>query len=197
MQKVLFIHIPKTAGSSLNRTPILSKVDKKIHPFRTTIVDKIKEIEAEDYFKFCFVRNPYARFYSLYNYFYKMSESHPFHKYNGQICEVVQRYNTFEEFALAFPTLRIKNNFHFYPQSKYTFQEGNKVVDYIGRVETFKSSIDALCEILGLDSNFEIPHANQSTTGIWKDNYTTKSLQIVNEYYDDDFNFLSYEKLTS
>jgi len=193
--QVLFIHIPKTAGSSINSSPLMSKVDKKIHPFRTTINDKIIEIGAEDFFKFCFVRNPYARFYSLYNYFYHMNAEHIFYKYNGHICEVVQRFRTFSDFVHNFKELRIRNNFHFYPQSDYVYCEGELVADFIGKVENIDHDINDLAKLLDLAVNIELSEVNVSTKkDAYKQAYTEQLKMIVQDIYGRDFDNFGYDR---
>lgn len=191
-KKVLFIHIPKTAGSSLNRTPIASKVDKKIHPFKTTIMDRIIELGAEDYFKFCFIRNPYSRFYSLYSYFQKMDKNHQFYKYNVRICEVMQKFTSFDEFSEAFLELRMKNNFHFYPQSRYVYCDGIKIADFVGKMENMADDVFKLAETIGVRTNFTIPHANKSTDGMYEKHFSKNSKNIVEKFYAEDLDNFDY-----
>ena len=125
--KALFLHIPKTAGSSLLSSELGEKIDKRIHSFVGTIEEQLEKTETQDYFKFCFTRNPWDRFSSLYHYFYNMTEEHMFYKYNPSIIKLVRRYDTFEKFCLAYPELNIKN-FHFYSQTKYMYVGDKNIV---------------------------------------------------------------------
>ncbi|CAB9495509.1 sulfotransferase family 2 domain-containing protein [Alteromonas macleodii] len=185
--KLLFIHIPKTAGSSLNRTPIVQAASKKIHPFNGLIEDKITEIGAVEYFKFGFVRNPWARFFSLYNYFYKMDENHIHYKYNAHIVKVVKKFDCFSDFCRDFPSLRLRNNFHFYPQSRYVFdRKGKQILDYLGHVENLAYCVQELCETLGLKSDFQIPHVNKSTSDDYRLFYTAEDIKLIEEYFSED-----------
>ena len=124
-QELLFLHTPKVAGSSMNATPLAKKVKYKIHSFKGDVYDKVQELGAEDSFKYGFVRNPYSRFVSLYNYFFKMDEKHPFYRYNGPIVNVVRKYENINDFCEAFETLRLKGNFHFRPQVGYFVSENS------------------------------------------------------------------------
>jgi hypothetical protein len=87
INKVLFLHIPKTAGSSLISSEIGQRMDKRIHSFIGELKDTMTEMDVNSYYKFCFTRNPWDRFSSLYHYFYNMTESHMFYKYNPSIIK--------------------------------------------------------------------------------------------------------------
>lgn len=66
--KCIFIHIPKTAGTSV--TKALFDTDPLHIPLsRFALFDKNK---FERYFKFCFVRNSWARIFSEYNHIYRL-----------------------------------------------------------------------------------------------------------------------------
>lgn len=96
-KKIIFIHIPKNAGTYVeryfnleNNNDATSLYYKKYYPY-----------EWKNYKKFCIVRNPITRFISTYNYFMmenKIKEyNHPFWKFNKTKIEVIQdvRLNDF------------------------------------------------------------------------------------------------------
>ena len=62
--KVIFIHVPKTAGSSIREAVGI----KNSHTSLINVKKNITEKQFDDYFKFSVVRNPWARLYSYYNY---------------------------------------------------------------------------------------------------------------------------------
>ncbi|WOD06176.1 sulfotransferase family 2 domain-containing protein [Marinomonas sp. GJ51-6] len=192
-KKILFLHTPKVAGSSMNASPLAKRVDYKIHSFKGDIFDKVKELGAESAFKYGFVRDPFSRFVSLYNYFYKMTEEHPFHRYNAPIVNVVRQYHDINAFCEAFESLRLKGNFHFRPQVGYFTSENDEYeVDFIGKYENLQSDFNQLCELLAIDQ-FELPVANSS--GRVKDFmqlFTHESQKVIESFYRDDFNFFNY-----
>lgn len=192
-QELLFLHTPKVAGSSMNATPLAKKVKYKIHSFKGDVYDKVQELGAENSFKYGFVRNPYSRFVSLYNYFTKMNEQHPFYKYNAPIVKVVHRYDSLNAFCEAFEELRLKGNFHFRPQVMYFTSEHEQYkVDFTGKYENLQSDFNALCEKVGLDT-FELPVANSS--GQVQDYmalYSDESKKVIENFYKDDFDFFNY-----
>lgn len=192
MKKKLFLHIPKTAGSSLLSSELGGCIDKRIHSFVGTLEEQIIKMNAEDYFKFCFTRNPWDRFSSLYHYFYYMTEEHMFYKYNPSIIKLVRKYKTFEEFCLAFPGLNIKN-FHFYPQTKYMLVGGRNIVDFVGKMENIDSDMAQLCEILNIAIKKPLPHSNKSKSSNYRDLYTEEMKAIVQKEYSQDIELLGYE----
>jgi hypothetical protein len=63
MKQFLYVHIPKTAGTSVSSSGILSGFGSRGHSLARQIND------IDEYFSFCFIRNPYSRFLSGYNYY--------------------------------------------------------------------------------------------------------------------------------
>jgi len=192
MKKNLFLHIPKTAGSSLLSSEVGNKIDYRIHSFIGCISEQINKLNAQDSFKFCITRNPWDRFFSLYQYFYNMREDHMFYKYNPSIIKVVRRYDTFEKFCCAFPELEIKN-FHFYPQSKYIFLDDLIIPDYIGKIETISEDINELAEMMNVKLTREFPHSNKSNQLNYRTQYNQKTKNMIAEVYKMDVERLGYD----
>lgn len=193
-QEILFLHTPKVAGSSINTTPLAKSIKYKVHSFKGDVYQKIKEIGAENTFSFGFVRNPYSRFVSLYNYFYKMDENHMFYKYNAPIVNVIRKYPTFNDFCLAFESLRLKGNFHFRPQAGYFESEvPSYSVDFIGKYESLQADYDALCELLNIEK-FALPTVNSSgKVTNFMELYSDDAKNIVQDFYERDFVLFDYD----
>jgi hypothetical protein len=192
-REILFLHTPKVAGSSMNASPLAKKVKYKIHSFKGDVYDKVNELGAENAFAYGFVRNPYSRFVSLYNYFYKMTEDHPFHRYNAPIVKVVHQYDDINAFCEAFESLRLKGNFHFRPQVGYFISANeNYKADFIGKYENLQSDFNDLCLMLGLDK-FQLPVANSSgRVQDYMKLYTEESKKVIESFYKADFEFFNY-----
>ena len=62
----IFIHIPKTAGTSIES--VFGKCRAKHKTIKKTLRDIPQGKTHEDYFKFTFIRNPWDRIVSLYEY---------------------------------------------------------------------------------------------------------------------------------
>ena len=83
--KFIYTRIPKTASTSI--CCVLRKIKgKKTHGGHYHILDNISE-KTKDYFKFTFVRNPWARCVS--RYFYQMSYK-PYLEKNSTFSEFVK-----------------------------------------------------------------------------------------------------------
>ena len=78
--KFMFVHIQKTAGSSVG--DVLSSIDgtKNIY-YSHSFISTINVNEYNGYFKFCFVRNPWDRLYSWYKMMIKKKIHNDYSKY--------------------------------------------------------------------------------------------------------------------
>ena len=165
--KCIFIHIPKTAGTSIrdflgNKELIdpedhfsnfLQLGDKKFnppppHPRAVDFLDY--ELVTKDifysYFKFAFVRNPWDRIVSEYKY-----RRHS-NKYS------------FKTFLFHhFPEPSWSDDYcHVLPQYDFLYdKEGNLLVDFVGRYENIKHDFKKVCEKVGI-SNTDLPIKNKS-----------------------------------
>jgi hypothetical protein len=192
---LLFLHVPKVAGSSMNATPLAKSVKFKIHSFKGDIFEKIGELGCRDFFKYGFVRNPYSRFNSLYNYFRNMSEQHVFYKFNVAIIRVVREYEDINDFCANFNKLQLRNNFHFRPQIAY-FKSvcPDYQVDFIGKYENLQKDFDMLCDTVGV-GRCVLPIANSSgVSNKMLVNYSRESENIIREFYQEDFSYFGYEE---
>jgi len=207
--KTIFIHIPKTAGQSVElaylqdlgldwqtRAPLLLRSNEihNIGPPRLahlTCKDYIKYhyISQEilsTYFTFSFVRNPYTRAISFYKYSSKQDKS-----LNEFIC-------------VDLPRLHQEQNWFFQAQTRFICDANHKLmVNYLGKFETIESNFATIASRSGLQSN-KLPRRNVSkvknkgmiTLRDPIDNFNQTSLDIINEIYKDDFhNFYPKEKI--
>lgn len=131
-KKVIFIHIPKTAGTSIKHG--LNITDRSVGYHADAY--KVKTYYSgkwDSYFKFSFVRNPFDRVYSIFSY-YKMG-----HKVTSVRPNVIPE--TFEEFVLELPKYLDVLGLGF-NQCDYI---GNEM-DYIGKVETIDEDFKEICK---------------------------------------------------
>jgi len=165
--KCIFIHIPKSAGTSikslLGKKEItkLSKDhinpfflgDKKFEPpaphLRAIDYLKYKYVTKEifdKYFKFAFVRNPWDRLVSEYKF-----RHHP-------------RKCNFKTYLFHhFPTPSWSDEYcHILPQYDFLYDNNdNLLVDFVGRYENLKQDFNKVCDILGI-SERNLSHENKS-----------------------------------
>jgi hypothetical protein len=167
--RCLFVHIPKTAGVSIERVflrlmglswetraPLLLRpnADPRRGPPRLAHLTAAEYVTCgyltagsfASHFKFAFVRDPWDRIVSEYKY-RRYSERIEFKRY------------LFEHFPAPGWTDTYR---HVMPQYDFLFdQEGRLLVDFVGRFERLQADFDVVCTRLGL-SRTEVPHANRS-----------------------------------
>lgn len=195
-----FIHIPKTAGTSINRAlneyddrPLLLKfLNNKVvnmipslrnmNPLRyhTTAAD-LESIIGTDLFNslfsFAFVRNPWDWNVSRYHYI-SQSFHHP-------KCKIVRKM-TFEQFLRW-----IVNNSHATQKSFITDMEGNIIIDFVGKFENIKEDFAYICERLGIDE--ELPHRNPSDHQHYRQYYNERTASFVEYHFKEDIRLFDYE----
>lgn len=188
--KVIFIHVPKTGGNSIKQafnmtghfhSPVSKLGDWGISPETQT-----------KYTKLAFVRNPWDRLVSCYEYFRSggMQNKHDLHIKNNYI----NGHDTFESFVLKSPLLNGNvewwERMHFEPQAYYI----DRPVDYIGKFENiendfkeFRKRINAPC--------VNLPHINKTPSDRKKyiEYYNTHTVDHVYKLYEKDINTYNYE----
>lgn len=168
----LFVHVPKAAGRSIEAF-FMQRLgmdrDNDADRQRLLIIDnpdpdrgteKLAHLSAAEYlecgyltqqefssfFKFAFVRNPWARLVSEYryrNYF---------------------RHRNFKDFIMHKlpPPGRDDKYRHVMPQTDMLYDsEGRLMVDFVGKFENLQADFDQVCARLGFDS-CKLPHVNSS-----------------------------------
>ena len=208
---VLFVWIPKAAGSSIYRAlknsrykcrRLLNKEkDGIIHfpytdfdnkgavTFAHTSIDALfdKDIIHKDFFenafKFCFVRNPWDRLVSLF--FYR-----EFHK----------KYDSFQQFCLDFKDKEIEPiglynsrlNSQFNDQLSWIIgKNGRLLVDFIGRYERLEDDFRKICRIISIRKS--LPHRNATRHAHYREYYNAESIEIVRKRYSRDIEYFGYD----
>jgi len=210
-KSVLFVWLPKTAGSSIYHalrktrcecrklintekngvieSPYSDFDNKGAVTFSHTSIDALlqngiihKEF-FENSFKFCFVRNPWDRLVSLF--FYR--------KLNN-------KYKDFKEFCLDFKDWEIEPiglynsrlNSQFNDQVSWLIDEkGRLLVDFIGRFERLEEDFSKICHILRVRNT--LPHRNRSNHSAYREYYDGTSIEIVRNKYIRDVEFFGYD----
>lgn len=173
LHKTIFVHVPKVAGQSIEhmflqelgldwdqRASLLlrKKLMNEEGPERLahltakeyTSLGYIEPQKFNTYFKFSFVRNPYKRVLSFYN----------FLGYSRVIS-----LKTFIEKVI--PKKIEERDFFFLSQYEYLYDDnGTLLVDYVGKLESIKTDIKSVILRTGL-KNASLPHVNKSK-GEWK-----------------------------
>jgi hypothetical protein len=208
---VLFIWIPKVAGSSIYRSlresrcgcrrflnrekqgkvegPYTDFDNRGAVTFGHASVDVLLEhgIVSADYFerafKFCFVRNPWDRLVSLFHY-----------------RRLDEKYGDFERFCLEFQDQDVEpvglfnseHNSQFNDQASWIVgRDGRWLVDFVGRYERLSEDFERICRILGIRTR--LPHRNRADRSHYREYYTPRTVEIVRRKYARDIELFGYD----
>jgi hypothetical protein len=177
-QKLLFVHVPKTGGVSVEKALEREVPDiQSSNPARHLGLKRIYNMypETRKYWSFGFVRNPWRRMVSWYEMIVaaqasaeagdpraaKMMSINP-------IWAGVAALPDFEAFIMQgteqFAWLRR-------PQIAWLTTRAGRRVDFIGRTENFAHDLCVVLERIGA-TDFAVPHCNTRSYGDWRAQYT-------------------------
>lgn len=203
-KKFIFIHIYKVAGISIRKVlqpydNLSSKdfpwymnlkfdIGQRYQLFSDWAINHIRAKELQkylpveifnNYFKFCFVRNPWDWQVSLYHFMLQYKD-HPQHN-------LISNMKTFDEYI----EWRINNDFEL--QKNFIYNDNDEIlVDYVGRFESLQEDFDEICLRLEIPT-VELPFANRSNHKHYKEYYNKYTINLVAEAFKDDIELLHYD----
>lgn len=200
--KCIFIHIPRVAGSSIEKW-IYGKDWWSVRPAtKHLLASQAKERYTEyweEYFTFAFVRNPWDRvvsglkFPGYFGIHYRKNSTHPF----NQWLEFDQYQETFgEEVVLEYD--------HRYYRRENLISEkhepgqiyGNILderLDFIGRFENLKEDCELLREILRIESQMDVHIEKSRRSADYREYFNQKAIERVGKLYQKDIERFNYE----
>ena len=187
-KKLIFIHIPKTAGISLVKA-FFGEVTLEGHR-SLWFYKQVFKSDFKEYFTFTIVRNPWDRLYSA----YKFLEKGGMNIHDKNAFEThLSIYRDFEDFVLNGLNKKITQEImHLIPQHEFVCDKNGKIiVDHIGRFENLNKSIEKINDIL--KSDFKLEHHNKTDKKDYKDIYTTKMIEKVHQIYQKDIDIFEYK----
>jgi hypothetical protein len=205
-KKFLFIHIQKTAGSSLR-----SVMSEGIPDLRTMLgthdtardaLAYMGEIEFSSYFTAAFVRNPWDRLVSWYTMIAQAKpRGHLLRRLLGSAEPRLWTYvrdnsTNFEEF-LRRCTAEIEDrdgrkSFCRNQIEYLTDEHGRRIVDFVGRYENLEADAGRLFDRLGL-TDMVLPRINPSRHRHYSEYYSSDLAALVRERYRSDIEAFGYE----
>ena len=175
---VLFVHIPKTAGSSISKILNEKNLDnwKREWPRHHDPYSYLKEANLIDgsVFSFAVVRNPYTRTYSCYKQYNKTNQTNiSFSEYLNNIKQ--------GKISPISPLLHI-------PQSFYVIDQDIIQVDRIYKFENLKELEEELEWTLGFYN------VGNYVVESYIEDYTDDAIEMVQNFYSSDFINFAYSK---
>lgn len=191
--KSIFIHIPKAGGISIIKSLYGEEANGFGHPTYERFLRMYGKKQYESYFKFTFVRNPWDRLLSAYNFLKKGGMNHLDKQFSD---DVLKNYNSFESFVMdGINETNIEKWVHFIPQYRYIYDaKMNLVVDYVGRFENFEADFEHIRSML--QQGTPLQHRNktgESKEETYREAYTPEMVQKVAKLYQNDIRLLGYE----
>lgn len=202
-RKIIFIHIPKAGGSSIEKALGLYGADNRgnnapdpdilygvengralQHLTALEIKSRIPPDIWEKYFKFSFVRNPFARLVSEYSW---RSE-----KLKKNKLPDISFSEFIDQFLLPAMDGADKDVLadHFKPQTEFIFNRNNLLVDFVGRLENFSEDFQILCGKIGI--KIRPPHINKTKHRDYREYYDPETRKSVSKIYQKDLEKLNY-----
>lgn len=179
----VFIHIPKTGGTSI--VSIFGEAFQK-HNTAREVIDIIGRKRWDEVYKFSVVRNPWDRAHSYYKFRVKLNQqkmrTRPISFKDYVAC-------TYGEPKDPFYYYRAKN---FMPQVDWLKDEHGVIdMDRIIRFENLQEGFREVAEELGIPS--ELPHINKTKETNYRDFYDDETRRIIGEWHAEDIEYFGYE----
>ena len=203
----IFIHIPKTGGSSVHQTLIKKLQPEHVQSGHYKLIVARKHLKAKmlkpyinKYFTFCFVRNPWSRFISAYNYLLNggSDNEHPITGFDKRDRDkFISPHKTFNDFILdnscsgkIYTDLMTQQ--HFMPQYKYILDSNDNInIDFIGKFENLHEDFNIICNRIGIKTP-ELQHLNNRPHDQYQLYYTDKTADIIYNTYKEDIDYFDY-----
>ena len=182
--KFLFIAVPKTASGTARKIfedlydvhSTGGDVESKNYYHHRTANDMKQHFgemnwNYDKYFKFTFVRNPWSRTVSLWAY------------KTGKECSFKYFLNK-----------NVVNSRKIDYTNYYCDENGNNLVDFIGKLENFQEDINTVCDKIGIPHR-PLPkkHSHKTKHKHYTEYYDEETREIVAEKYAKDIEYFGYE----
>ena len=208
--KFLFIHIPKTGGSTIKNSLIcensnnqytsLRQVIEKSQPEKLITIDNedriinthnsiyqiSRSVRIDNYFKFAFVRNPWDRIVSHYHYlvqYWDLSKSHPLTFMDWVLNSKSKKGRSFLDSRFA----RI---------TQFSFVSDGRtkelLLDFVGKFENLQQDFDKVCKIIDIPSQ-KLNTINTSRHEHYTEYYNEDTKNIIGHHFRKDVKHFGYK----
>jgi hypothetical protein len=192
----IFVHIPKAAGVSIAKGLFdnLAGGHATINDYQIIFSKK----QFDSYFKFTFVRNPWDRAYSAYNFLCKGGFND---KDKAWASKYLSDCHSFEDFIVNYlPKEQIMQSIHFKPQSDFICTNNGQSlnIDFIGFFENIADDYNLISNsMLNTTSIKPKTLKQENRTDInnkksYINAYTKETESIIAKLYNSDIELLGY-----
>ena len=188
--RVVFIHVPKNAGTSLYETFGMDVPDNTHCPVTGYLASDAARFH--DSYSFGFVRNPWDRIVSAFQYLKHQPISDDDKRWATQ---TLAPFETFEDFMVAMERRSFRNRVvgwrHFKPQWHFlTDWSGRNAVNYIGRFETLAKDVDIIGDAIGVTPQLTLKNSTERKP--YFNYYSPQSRRLVAKIYAKDITRYNY-----
>lgn len=188
--KFLFVHIGKTGGRSLSTAleeadPLAKNIRELNHGTFLEIRSHIGKEKWNSFFKFSFVRNPYDRTVSLYEFLkqYKSGQAPCYSAYKNYSFDMFLEHIEHETFP---------ERMHFEPQHKFIAESGKIQVDFVGRYENINKDCERVFDLLKLEKR-PLPHIYKTDRKHYRSYYSKHAKAQIEKIFGEDLKLFQYE----
>lgn len=203
-KKFIFVHIPKNAGNTVRQSilnlpnddvKLVSHVENGVE-YRSIVnehltydeyLKKYSTYNPENFFSFCFIRNPYIRFISIFNYLADERFLNSGSYVRKKTAELFLNFKNPLD-TLIFLTTNVDNEFfrdrHGYSQVDYI--GSTKKIDFIGVVENFNTDMGTILNTIKLNPVENFSNLNMSSGNFLELLTDNSYINLVNKIYGRD-----------
>jgi len=187
--RCIFVHIPKAAGVSVAMALFgnLAGGHDDARDYR-----KVFGRDFWRYFKFTFVRNPYTRLVSAYEFLRR--GGHPAWRTDQRFRDdVLSEYADFPDFVLRWLKPGTDWPEHFRAQHEFVELGGRLVMDFVGRIENIEADFATVSDRLGIQARLQRLNPTAEKHGTLREYYSSDAVERrVREVYARDFELFGY-----
>lgn len=204
--KFVFVHIPKTAGSSIQVTLEKNTDCKKLKggfldselktcPFCPPPWCEMHRPfyllneEIKKYYSFGFVRNPWDLMVSSFHWWLKSKRPNWVRSGMQNLLKEVNFDNFIRSDMKHFLNQMDHKN---YGQMFWLIDKGIVGVNFIGRFENLQEDFNTACDKIGIPRH-ELPHANKSKHKHYTEYYDDETREIIAKKFAKDIEYFGYE----
>jgi hypothetical protein len=183
----LYIHIPKAGGRTIQHSQIID-LKWEGHKFA-------KDYNLNIVYSFTFLRNPYERMFSAWNYCMYNNDT------TGTAVKnkIRKQYNTFEHFIKNIQeSKQIQPLLFTYTMCDFICdKDGNVIIDYVGDITKMESQFYEIQTINPYHKEtlqFPEKRVNVTEHDDWRLHYTPEIADIVYQHWKVDFDKFDYDK---
>ena len=194
-KKLLFIHIPKNGGNSVERAIGMERMAELAKHSQITDVEPI--IKIDQYYKFAVIRNPWDRVVSMYYFLNKHGATRNMSFKSWLLANNTTAQSVRVMAGLPNPDKKIHGYYDAPLQTKTQLSwlktlDGNIAIDFVCRLEHLNDDMAELCKIKNLNSQ-QIQFLNKTEHPKYNNVHDQETIDFVGQHYREDIDFFGFD----